>query len=214
MVASKVSIHSGHFSFSFKHDYGDPGLSMVIPYWEDGDTQDPSPVTRMTLCKAGPPDELRAVQERVDELHNLQYSCLLFLRRIKEIRVSFYGVYGELVSSKKFCLREDNHKDCVTITSTTPSHHSEVLRKYFHVTKNTVMNLEKASGRDTPSPGSTDTSSSAEVVLAFPLDEDLKPLIGDPQHLYSFLPVRETSFKVSKGLVTQGKLPRRGMMTA
>lgn len=206
MVATKVTIHSGYFSFYFKHNYGDSGLGMAIPHWEDRDTGDPCPVTRMTLTlrKAGPPDEPQAVQRRVDEqLQNLQYSCLLFLRRIKEVHVSFYGVKGELISSKKFSLgEEDSHRCSITITSTKPGHQSEVLKKHFHVTKATISNLEKASGRDTPSTGPTDSHSSAEVVLAFPLDEDSKPLIGEPQHLYSFLPVRETSFRVSKSSVT------------
>jgi hypothetical protein len=46
----------------------------------------------------------------------------------------------------------------------------------------------------------------AEVVLAFPLTEDLEPILKN-QELFAFLPVRESDFKVSFSSRPTGYIP-------
>lgn len=202
-TAKRVSIRSGYFSFYFENSEQSSGLGMIVPMWDDNDAGPPCPVTRMTLDikKDGTPDELEDRQNAIDkQLIDLQCTCLLFLRRIKEIRVAFYDSAGELVTSKNFCFGEiDMDRVFIKVASTGPDSSSETSVKHYHRTKHEVLNLTRRADRTSSSPeAASDSTSSAEVVLAFPLTDDSKPLVGDRQYLFTFLPVRETSFKVSR----------------
>ncbi|KAL2132351.1 hypothetical protein VTI74DRAFT_3922 [Chaetomium olivicolor] len=105
IAAWKVYIQSGHFSFRFEHDKGDPGLGMVTPIWQDAAEELPSPLTRMTLYlhDKGDPSEFEHLRGIIfEQLSAIQPTCLLFLQNLKQIRVAFYGEDGQLEHARKF----------------------------------------------------------------------------------------------------------------
>jgi hypothetical protein len=99
IAAWKVYIESGHFSFYFKHQRGDPGLEMVTPIWQNRSGDEiPGPLTRMTLHlhEHGDPAELEnlcaTTHKQFDELRP---KFLLFLRQLNRIRITMYDEDGE-----------------------------------------------------------------------------------------------------------------------
>ncbi|KAL2132352.1 hypothetical protein VTI74DRAFT_3923 [Chaetomium olivicolor] len=68
-------------------------------------------------------------------------------------------------------------------------------RRHYHMTRYLARNLATSENRDLPDANdSPEASSTAEVVLAFPLTECSQPII-ERQELFAFLPVRESPFK-------------------
>ncbi|KAK3941989.1 hypothetical protein QBC46DRAFT_257257 [Diplogelasinospora grovesii] len=201
IAAWKVYIQSGHFSFYFKHEKGDVGLGMVLPVWKDADEELPGPLTRMTLHlhEKGDPTELEHLRRTIfKQLGDLQQTCLLFLRNLKRIRVAFYDQDGGLKSSKDFRVGDvDNHRVFLETASTSADSEITMEKKHYHVTKHMVTNLSKSDNRELPDTDEARrASSTAEVILAFPLTSDSEPLI-EQQEVFAFLPVRESSFKAS-----------------
>lgn len=94
IAARKVEIQSGNYTFYFKHDREDLGLGMVLPVWQDVGDSVPDFLTRITLHlhQKGDPDEIQHLHQTIfRQLDDLEETCLLFLRNLKEIRVSFYN---------------------------------------------------------------------------------------------------------------------------
>ncbi|KAK3331475.1 hypothetical protein B0H66DRAFT_487633 [Apodospora peruviana] len=198
IAAWKVYIQSGNFSFYFKHEKGDTGLGMVLPVWKDADEDMPGPLTRTTLYlhEKGHPNQLRHLREVIfKQLNDLEETCLLFLRNLKRIRVAFYDEDDELTTSKDFCVGDfGSHGVFLETTSTDEDGETTVEEKHYHVTRHTATNLSPSDNRELPdTEEGRRASSSAEVVLAFPLTEDAEPLC-EKQQVYAFLPVRQTNF--------------------
>lgn len=104
-----VYIQSGHFSFYFEHKKGDLGLGMIQPLWKEPDDERPCQLTRMTLylLKDGEPRELEHLRKTIfQQLDDLEGSCLLFLQKLKRIRVTFREEDGRLRNAKEFSLRQ------------------------------------------------------------------------------------------------------------
>ncbi|KAK4235362.1 hypothetical protein C8A03DRAFT_36794 [Achaetomium macrosporum] len=200
IAAWKVHIQSGHFSFYFKHDKGDPGLGMVTPIWEDGAEELPSPLTRMTLYlhDKGDPSELEHLRSIISEqLSALQPTCLLFLRNLKQIRVTFYGEDGQLKRARQFRLGDgiDHHSVFLETVITNGRGEETTEKRHYHVTRHLARNLARSENRDLPgAENHPESSSRAEVVLAFPLTEYSQPII-ERQEVFAFLPLRESPFK-------------------
>jgi hypothetical protein len=202
IAARKVHIQSGHFSFYFNHEKGDTGLGMVTPIWHDEDESIPGPLTRMTLYlhQKGDPRELKHLRTTIfEQLKDLRQTCLLFLRSLRQIRVAFHGDDGGLEHAQEFRLRQLGSSDVFLETVTTDRHGEITTEKQrYHVTKYMARNLAPSQSRELPdADDAPEVSSTAEVVLAFPLTEDAHPVI-ERQELFAFLPVRESSFKVSR----------------
>ncbi|GLI73329.1 hypothetical protein PoHVEF18_001545 [Penicillium ochrochloron] len=201
IAAWKVHIQSGHFSFFFQHKKGDLGLGMVLPVWEDTIDVLPDALTRMTLYlhEEGDPQEIKYLRDTVfKQLNDLQQTSLLFLRKLKEIRVFFYDNDGGLQSSKEFRVGgAHNSRYSLETEVTDEDGQTAVERKNYHVTRQIATDLPKSNNRDLPdTEEATQACSRAEVVLAFPLTKLNKPLL-EQQEVFAFLPIRESSFKVS-----------------
>ncbi|OAA54856.1 ATPase-like, ATP-binding domain protein [Cordyceps fumosorosea ARSEF 2679] len=105
MVASKVHIQSGHFSFEFLHRREDPGIGMVRPFWKTPDQTLDGPMTRMTLWLHSDGDAAETAHQRdvIDrQFKDLEVACLLFLRNLREITVERYDDSDVLAESRKF----------------------------------------------------------------------------------------------------------------
>ncbi|KZF20943.1 hypothetical protein L228DRAFT_223072 [Xylona heveae TC161] len=199
IAAWKVFIQSGNFSFYFKHEKGDLGLGMVLPVWKDTEEELPRPLTRMTLHlhQKGDPRELQHLHATIfKQLGDLQQTCLLFLRNLKRIRIAFYDDDGKLKRSKDFCIGNvDQHSVSIETVSTLADGETTTEKKNYHVTKHMATNLSKSDNRELPDTDEARrASSAAEVILAFPLTSDSKPLI-EQHDIFAFLPVRESKFK-------------------
>ncbi len=201
IAAREVHIQSGPFSFYFKHEKDGRGLGMITPIWEEPVEKLKSPLTRMTLHlhDRGSRDEFERLRAMiVEQLDDLRPTCLIFLRKLRRIRVAFYDEQGELERERELCHNNhvDGHSVALTTVSTDGGGKTIREKQYYHVARGTGTNLAPSQSRDSRDTLTTPhASSTAEVVLAFPLTTDGKPLI-ERQQLFAFLPVRELGFKV------------------
>lgn len=191
IAAWKVHVQSGHFSFDFKHKKGDSGLGMVVPIWHETSETLPSPMTRMTLYlhETKGAEHLNDIRKTVfEQLSSLQETSLLFLRKLKKINVSFYDANDHQASSKLFqCDKGNDQNVRLETVHTTHSGATKKDTKRFHVTTHLATGLSASESRG--------AAPEAEVILAFPLTHDLKPLL-EKQELFAFLPVRKSEFEV------------------
>ncbi|KAJ5633677.1 hypothetical protein N7528_001519 [Penicillium herquei] len=199
IAAWKVEIQSGNYSFYFKHDRGDVGLGMVLPVWQDINEESPNSLTRITLHlhQKGDSEDIDHLHETIfKQFNDLEHTCLLFLRNLKEIRVSFYDQDEELQTSKMFFLDGNTAGRFSLTTKSTDGNCKESIdiRKYY-VTRYLGSGLPKSDNREPSAiPEGQENSTQAETVLAFPIGQDGQPLFA-PQSVFAFLPIRKTSFK-------------------
>lgn len=200
MAAWKVQIQSGHFSFAFKHNIGDSGLGMVIPKWEDRPEVLDSPLTRMTLYLHDEDQATESSHRRrtiLSQLNELQHTCLLFLRNLKRIEITFQDANGARTSSRLFRMKTVGNHKCYMKTSTTVSNgKKQTQTALYHLTKETFFDAPSSDSRRNITTGeSAAGASTCDVVLAFPVTADHEPVIAR-QDIFAFLPVRDSSFNV------------------
>lgn len=202
IAASRVHIQSGNFSFEFRHNKTDPGIGMVRPIWVSPAGTIPSPLTRMTLYihDQGDPDEIQHLKRIISmQFDDLQETCLLFLRKLEQISLEFYGENGELERSKYFRKHKiDEYR--VSLETTSGTHGDETTQsKIYHITRQMATDLARSDNRELPdTEEAKKISSKAEVVLAFPITPNSEPLITHKnQDLFAFLPLRRSDYKVS-----------------
>ncbi|KAH7173247.1 uncharacterized protein B0J16DRAFT_405610 [Fusarium flagelliforme] len=200
IAASRVHIQSGKFSFEFRHKKTDPGLGMVRPIWVTPDDQIPSPLTRTILYLHDQDDEddvehLKAIISM--QFDDLQETCLLFLRKLQQISVAFYDDEGNLERSKQFRKQQiDDHR--VSLETITVASGKEIIkRQIYHIAKQYATGLAPSDNREPPkNEEERRMSTTADVVLAFPLTSDYEPQISrKKQELFAFLPLRTSDYK-------------------
>ncbi|XEU94732.1 hypothetical protein FSHL1_000016 [Fusarium sambucinum] len=200
IAASRVHIQSGNFSFEFRHNKTDPGIGMVRPIWVSPAETIPSPLTRMTLYihDQGDPDEIQHLKKIISmQFDDLQETCLLFLRKLGQISLEFYGENGELERSKYF--RKHKIDDYRVSLETTSGIHEDKTTKsqIYHITRQIATGLARSDNRELPDTEEAKRDSSkAEVVLAFPITDNSEPLVTlKNQDLFAFLPLRRSDYK-------------------
>ncbi|KAF7949568.1 uncharacterized protein EAE97_003077 [Botrytis byssoidea] len=195
-VAHKVHIQSGPYSFAFeyfkenskedsKEDSKDCGLGMVTPMNETPHELPDDVRTRMVLYLHVNKDREALCQD----LLNLPDTLLLFLKKLRQLTVKFelldrdvHKVQFSLTRPKNNGLSENIVQTKTAITGTINS----VKYKSFWVKKRHVINLPADSARA--------EIREAEVILAFPIDEDHVPVIEE-QYAFAFLPLKKTGYK-------------------
>lgn len=199
MAAWRVHIQSGPFSFYFKHRKGDPGIGMISPSWQDHVGDMPPNITRITLHLHDTGDSADLLLQRQalrQQFHDLQENVLLFMRNLREIRISFFNNDGTIQSSTVF-LASKTETGRVTWTKSI-TNVAEITRTHqiYHVTKQSVNNLPKHDDRTySEQDDRTKAYAKAEVILAFPVSDALMPVIK-PQDVFAFLPMRHMGFSV------------------
>lgn len=147
----------------------------------------------MLLHNTGPPSKL--IRQQFDEVHE---NVLLFLQKIQEIRIRTYGEDGNLQSSSCISSKPGFSKSKVNLSKqvikgTTIESSSRI---YYVVTKD-ASGLAKHDNRSyTEEEERAKSYSNAKVLLAFPMTEDMIPVI-EPQEVFAFLPLRRTGLPVS-----------------
>ena len=201
MVASKVHIQSGPFSFAFeappeeldvptgidvknisREQLAARRMGLVTPIWEPAEADLPDPMTRMTLTLK---DKL-SYPELLSQFNALPDTLLLFLNQLGAITITRSD--GNTTESTTFSRTLDESSGQATL-SKAQRIGSEVLQpclKHYHITRRMLTDLSPDDRRD---------RNSAEVVLAFPFEND-EPIIAE-QETYAYLPMGNFGFSVS-----------------
>ncbi|CAF3557216.1 unnamed protein product [Fusarium graminearum] len=190
MAAWKVHIQSNKFSFSFTHRKGDSGLGMVTPVWEETDEATGDSSTRITLLlhTSEDPEEDERRRDTIRlQFQDLQHTILLFLRKLRKVRVSFYDNDDVQTATTVYSLHGSNPTTIRKETS------DGVEERQYHVTKHVTENIPRSENR-TYSDERDRADSSTEVVLAFPLTDTGTPIVEN-QDVFAFLPMRPMGFK-------------------
>ncbi|EXK44469.1 hypothetical protein FOMG_03183 [Fusarium oxysporum f. sp. melonis 26406] len=200
IAASRVHIQSGNFSFEFRHNRNDPGLGMVRPIWVRPTETFPSPLTRTTLYlhDQGDEDEIEHLKTVIAmQFDDLQETYLLFLRKLSKISVAFYDEEGNLQRSKQFTKKKVDDYRVSLETTVVSGDESATTSQMYHITKQLATGLAQSESRDSATTEEARKSlTSAEVVLAFPLQSDYQPHISTGrQELFAFLPFRTSDYK-------------------
>ncbi|KAF7557599.1 hypothetical protein G7Z17_g520 [Cylindrodendrum hubeiense] len=216
MAAWKVYILSGDFSFYFQHRIEDPGFGMIRPLWEEPTEQLQHPLTRMTLSlhDQGDEDLLSSQRHTINQQFNdLQENLLLFMRNLKEIRVSFFDAHGEMETSTTFSTQQTDSNRVTLTRRVTNGGVVTATSKIYYLVRHTVGNLAKNENLSySDDEEQTRAYSKAEVVLGFPLTEHSVP-IDMPQDGFAFLPMSHMGFNflINSDFVTQAN--RQGIVT-
>ncbi|KAF5532469.1 hypothetical protein FMEXI_12426 [Fusarium mexicanum] len=199
IAASRVHIQSGNYSFEFRHNRNDPGLGMVRPIWVKPTEMIPSPLTRTTLYlhDQGDEDEIEHLKTVIAmQFDDLQETCLLFLRKLSKISVTFYDGQGNLQRSKHFTKKKIDDFRVSLETTVASADISSMTSQMYHITKQLATGLAQSESRDAATEEARQSLTSAEVVLAFPLKSDYQPHISTRrQELFAFLPLRTSDYK-------------------
>ncbi|KAF3059432.1 hypothetical protein GL218_05145 [Daldinia childiae] len=211
-AAWKVQIQSGDYSFTFTHRRGDSGMGMISPEWYDSTEKIPRPLTRITLFlhpNDVPGTEDARRQNILNQLNELQPTMLLFLKKLKQIKVRIYDDAGTETSSS---LLKINHTNQVSnrilekfYTQDGNTTHTTHTTQRYHIVEYIARNLPHNENRTySPQEEASRAYSTAPVVLAFPLSQDDEPFI-EQQEVFAFLPVRRVGFNflIHSDFVTQ-----------
>jgi hypothetical protein len=185
MVASKVHIQSGPFSFCFEHPPGARGMGLVTPVWEPAEIALPDPLTRMTLTLLDKLD----YPELLSQFDTLPDTFLLFLNKLGAITIDKIELTGERAESTTFSCTLDESFSQATLSKVYRKgfERPQTSLKHYQITRKTLKGLVRDEHRD---------CNAAEVVLAFPLDGQSEPIIS-PQEVYAYLPIGNFGFSVS-----------------
>jgi len=201
MAAWKVHVQSGSFSFSFIHRMNDSGMGMVNPLWEEPVATLPRPLTRITLFlhEYQDPTELTRHRELIRrQFRELDAPLLLFLRNIRNISIFFYDENEVEEWAVKFVQKTDSIANREILETSDPLASLGALpkKRVYHVTRYKATNLAKSENRAlTAAEEARKSYATSEIVLAFPLTADSKPII-EPQKVFAFLPMRYVGFNV------------------
>lgn len=206
MAAWKVEIQSGPLSFYFSHRRGDSGMGMVTPIWTEPTNQDTAQPTTTTLCfhDDDGPEALKARRDEViEQLRNLSSEVLLFLQKLRIIKIAVYDQNGTQLWSRFIRLSsskpESNTTSIACLCTTENVGQVEMPGKVrqFLTVSHQAENLAKNDNRTyTSEEERANAYGKANIILAFPFDDDRKPLV-EPQELFAFMPLRKVGFNVS-----------------
>lgn len=180
MVASKVHIESGAFSFSFEHlpNSNASRMGMITPIQYSPNRPLEVNVTRMTLILRKDLDPENTEKQFFEDLPD---TLLLFLQKLRRIIIDKYDT-PTIVSRRESytcSFSDDNRRAELTQISHAGINQPKFnLRRYF-IAKTLASSLPDHHQRE---------SNSAEIVLAFPIDADDRPVVGR-QGIYSYLPL-------------------------
>lgn len=189
-VASKVHIQSGPFSFYFEYNRqsaSETGMGMITPIFIEHKEVPAGIRTRMTLHLA-PTANFENLVKQFSDPNHLPDSLLIFLSQINKLDIVVHDTVG-LVSRTTYLYEYEAKNRRGNLTKSSPHGLSEVT--CYHVTKKQIESLPKDPARE--------NETSAEVVLAFPIDSNDMPVI-EQQHVFAYLPMRQAGFSVRQNL--------------
>ncbi|KAJ3572163.1 hypothetical protein NPX13_g5141 [Xylaria arbuscula] len=194
-AAWRVHIQSNAFSFTFTHRIGDPGIGMISPVWCEPHEIPGNSFTRITLFLhqySNPVMQNQRYNEILNQFNELQGTLLLFLRKIRKVKITFYNEAGILTSEIQHSLRK-GERVSIRKTSRIGTGPEIIEKKWYYVFRETMYNVPESENRSYAN-GQRRADVEAEVILAFPVTEDSIPIVED-QDVFAFLPLRPMGFK-------------------
>ncbi|KAI0430299.1 hypothetical protein F5Y09DRAFT_233056 [Xylaria sp. FL1042] len=207
MAAYKVHIQSENFSFSFLHRRGDSGIGMISPIWEEWENRPATGITRIKLFLIDTLDvETKAAEHPImQQFREIQETYLLFMKNICCVKVNFVNDSDSIISSAVYSIRHSLNGNRASLIRLIDQE-TERINNY-HVTRHFARGLPRNENREySDAEQATQTWSSSEVVLAFPLDDEGRvPEEVASQQVFAFLPIRNMGFKflIQADFVTQ-----------
>jgi hypothetical protein len=187
MVASKVHIQSGPFSFSFKYGPGDQGMGMITPIWEPPKIVLEEPLTRITLTLLDSLD----LHDLLSALVGVPPTLLLFLNNLGKIIIVSRNDEDAQLGAGAYCCGIGRSIGRAQVAVSVAGVFGDVkscLNEY-RIARKSIYNL--------PTDGQR-TYNNAEVILAFPVivvnGED-QPAVA-PEQFSAYLPIRHYGFPV------------------
>ncbi|WKT41484.1 hypothetical protein QSH57_006290 [Fusarium oxysporum f. sp. vasinfectum] len=181
VACKKVHIQSGNFSFEFQHNIFDLTNSLMRPVWVSPAKTTPVNLTRITLYLHDQGDK-----KDVENLRNIVHSLFeglheaipLFLKDLELVSIKFSDSSDTIYRSKNLRKEKvDEHRVRISVTSIECGEASTCSQLY-HITEEPVER------------GTT------EVILAFPLTDDFKPLVDDliTGQCFNFVPLHPSKY--------------------
>ncbi len=187
MVASKVYIHSGPFSFFFEHPSRSDasGMGMITPIHYTPDETLDRPLTRITLILRTDVDRAELEKQFFQDLPD---TLLLFLKKLKRITANKYDAMATLSRHTTYTCdcADRNRRVTLTQVSQAGGNPPETSLTRYFTTKAQLSNLPEHNQRE---------YNTAEIVLAFPVDGNDVPVIGR-QDVHAYLPIDSFGFPV------------------
>lgn len=212
MAAWKVEIQSGPLSFYFSHRKEDSGLGMVTPIWTEPTNPQPGQPTTTTLYfhDHDGPEALKARRDEIiSQLRSLSSEVLLFLQSLKVIKIAACDDSGRQLWSKVTRLggSETDSNDTAVAWLQAAEQVGDTkmpaqIRRFYAISHQ-AENLAKNDNRTyTPEEEAANAYGKANVIVAFPFDDDWRPVI-EAQELFAFMPIRNVGFNVSTRLTRE-----------
>lgn len=179
-VADVVRVSSGFYEFKFDRNERIGMISPIIcpfptTYRLDGQTQ-----FLLELSSSEHYDDVAG------QLASLRPEFLLFLRRLKQLRISTPGS-----GSTYLCEKHSSFGEIETeVTELT------ILDNATGVTQKAKYLMRRHCLQNMPAEPRREGVTASEIVLAFPMDTNFAP-VARPQQVFSFLPIEESGLSVS-----------------
>lgn len=195
MVAWKVLIQSGDFSFYFQHKKGDSGMGMISPIWEDGSDNITDPLTRITLFLH---DSLSddTTETMLQQFNEIDAIMLLFLRNLKRIDVRMYDSNDRETQFTTYSISRQADNRVELNTERVKKGKTKIYSNNYISISHIAKDLPKSENREYSDEEIAQRAfAKAEVILAFPLNDDGTPIIK-AQQIFAFLPIKTEGFSV------------------
>lgn len=172
---------------------------MIAPQWQDSTEEIDDRLTRITLFlhnKLSEKEQTEQTKLIRDQFESIHGAILLFMSKLKEIKILFYAQDGESeVVEKSIQLSTQTAYPITTITKTTTENGEpqNEVNHYFVHTK-LAKDLAKSENRDYQD--NDETFAQSNVTLAFPLTAKAEPLLAY-QMIFAYLPTCPMGFRVS-----------------
>ncbi|KAJ9427185.1 hypothetical protein QL093DRAFT_2631144 [Fusarium oxysporum] len=181
VACKKVHIQSGNFSFEFQHNIFDLTDSLMRPVWVSPAKTTPVNLTRITLYlhDQGDKNDVENLRNIVHSLfEGLHEATPLFLKDLELVSIKFSDSSDTIYRSKNLRKEKvDEHRVRISVTSIECGEASTCSQLY-HITEEPVER------------GTT------EIILAFPLTDDFKPLVDDliTGQCFNFVPLHPSKY--------------------
>jgi hypothetical protein len=123
-----------------------------------------------------------------DELQKLEPQILIFLRKISKLVIHTPDRHFQFEIRRVIEDLDLDGKETVNLTITSLADNKKTDKKYI-IVRRYETSLPKEDRRE--------NVKETEIVLAFPIDEKMRPLLLRHQHTYAYLPIDDYGFNVS-----------------
>lgn len=171
---------------------------MISPVWEEWENRPPSGITRIKLFLIDNLDvETKASGHPImQQFREIQETYLLFMKNLRCVKVNFINDHSKIISSATYSIRASPNGNRASLIRHKDGETQRINN--YHVTRSLARNLPRNESREySETELATESWSSSEVVLAFPLDnKGCAPEEVETQQIFAFLPIRNMGFKV------------------